>query len=440
MSADSLSSTPLDPADRDALDALVDAGFDPEGVPHAKRARARRLAVLLGLLDGPASLASEVSAGAGAGAAASAGAGLVDATMARVLSAGKAEAPLGTNVTELSVADSAALDAMVDSGWRAEGVGPIHSARAVKMAALFANLDPAQAESFEREDLISRTMTRVLTAERALGRAGRGVAVEGDMVLARRPGGFRLADMVSVAAMLFVAASIVWPAVGAARDRSMRADCVSNMNTAALGFSLYGADHRSELPMTERAAERLYLNGGPAAAAGEGSPGGGRWWHVGDPTSSHSANLFVLARGQYVTLGELACAGNPLAAQHLDLEANRDWRSSEEVSYSYQLFGRQKPQWTMASRAVVLTDRSPIVERAKRGERFDPHANSLNHRGKGQTVLFNDGDVEWMETPVLTGPGGADNMWLPRYLTGRSDATLRGYERPDGVGDAFVGP
>ncbi|RMH30078.1 MAG: hypothetical protein D6693_01245 [Planctomycetota bacterium] len=47
----------LSPADADALDALAEAGFDPARVPPVVRDRAERVAALLGLLDPPAASA-----------------------------------------------------------------------------------------------------------------------------------------------------------------------------------------------------------------------------------------------------------------------------------------------------------------------------------------------------------------------------------------------
>jgi hypothetical protein len=161
------------------------------------------------------------------------------------------------------------------------------------------------------------------------------------------------------------------------------------------------------------------------------------WWNVGDPAQSHSANLFTLIVTGYATLSDLACAGNPVAPVNLDTTGMRDWRRPNEVSYSYQLFSTRTPKWTSAVRTVVLTDRSPAIDRVRRGEAVDASERSHNHRGLGQNVLFNDGSVEWLTSPSL--PGG-DNLWTPRGWAARNSGTLAPSDRPIDETDAFVGP
>jgi hypothetical protein len=174
------------------------------------------------------------------------------------------------------------------------------------------------------------------------------------------------------------------------------------------------------------------------------SLGGGKWWDVGKP-HSNSANLFTLARAGYSELSSLACPGNPRAVTGPVPKGARDWRSLDEISYSYQImFGRERPVWNGGVRTVVLADRSPVVPRSVRGEAFDPLANAKNHGGRGQHLLYNDGSAEWARTPVLK---NGDNIWLNRALEVRIDFTssrsirpLTGTEIPDGADDACLGP
>ncbi|TVQ32055.1 MAG: hypothetical protein EA376_06945 [Phycisphaeraceae bacterium] len=410
MSSDSSSKYRLSPADAEALDALIDAGFEFEAIPSNLRARARRVADFLGLIDGPAPEASEEFRAAGPSM-------LINATMARVV-----RTPVKHTMAEpaaaLSEADAHALDALIESGWSADNVDHARRARAQRIEGLLSILDDqaAPATRAEREDLITETMAAVMR------RARSGAAAAGELNPARGRG-FRLADIASLAAMLLIGASIIWPTLTSAIENGRQAACTSGLQSAAVGFTLYSNDNQGALPRTDihRPARRA----------------GAEWWHVGQADHSHSSNLFALVIGGYVSLSELACAGNPHAPINLDLANHSDWRSIEEVSYSYQLFTEEHPRWRGPARMVVLVDRSPIIERARRGERFDPLARSLNHRSRGQNVMFNDGSVEWLVTPVLE---GGDNIWLPRSATGIPDPTLRGVERPDDAQDAFVGP
>ncbi|MBK7404773.1 MAG: hypothetical protein IPJ41_09095 [Phycisphaerales bacterium] len=175
--------------------------------------------------------------------------------------------------------------------------------------------------------------------------------------------------------------------------------------------------------------------------------GGGTWWDVGrDPQHSNSANLYTLAREQYLTLASLACPGNPQAARVARTPDARDWSSLDELSYSYRVMARpEREVWGGPSQLVVVADRSPVVLRAVRGQVIYPFESSPNHRGRGQHGLFADGSAQWLSSPVL--PSG-DNIWLPKSIEMVIDEVSRraglkpieGTEAPADRQDSFVGP
>jgi hypothetical protein len=183
----------------------------------------------------------------------------------------------------------------------------------------------------------------------------------------------------------------------------------------------------------------------PVATASLG--GSARWWDVRrDAPVSNAANLYTLPRAGYARLSDLACAGNPAACRNGRCEPGAmDWSCLDEVSYSYQImFGDHRPRWNAAGRHVVLTDRSPVVRRAVRGEAINPDENSSNHGGAGQNLLFSDGSAQWTSSPVL--PDG-DNIWLPKprvvevtFVRTPETVRIEGRELPRDENDAFVGP
>jgi hypothetical protein len=224
--------------------------------------------------------------------------------------------------------------------------------------------------------------------------------------------------MVGTAAAVLLGFSILWPIASSARDEVRIMACQSTMKNAGVGFGLYAQDYGGRLPL---------------ATAGFA----GSWWNVGTPRQSNSANLFELARTGHAKLSDLACSGRPGSPLHMHDDEQTDWRAFDEVSYSYQLPTRPRPSWTGSSRIVVMADKSPVIERARFGERFDPEARSRNHSGRGQNILFNDGAVSFEVSPIL--PNG-DNIWLPKNLERIAHPSLRGVERPTTDTDAFVGP
>jgi hypothetical protein len=280
----------------------------------------------------------------------------------------------------------------------------------------------AEREAAARAALVERTMALVVR-EAESGDAPEVLRFPGNA----RAGGFRLADLVSVAAVLLIAGSIVWPVLSNVRHRGLMTACQANLASVGRSMGAYALDNRLNMPV---------------AAA---SFGGGAWWNVGaGPGRSNSANLYTLARQQYAALAQLACPGNPAAPT---LETRRDasdWKTLEEVSYSYQImFGQHRPAWN-APRMVVISDRSPVVLRAVRRELINPWENSPNHTGRGQDVMFTDGSVEWVDSPIVA----EDNIWLPREIedairraqsAGRVDP-IDGTETPSSKTDSFVGP
>lgn len=398
----------LHPEDGAALEALINAGYDVRSairsVPNG-RERLEHLAALLKSLDSRAT--SDRS--------------LADVTFARVMQARGQK--LGSPVREpaLSPDDDAALESLVMSGFDSSRVPGTLRERARKHEGLarLVTSSGRGADASLRERTLARVQAHVDTEAGSLrietrreGRGGRG---------------FRIADLVSVAALLLIGTGVAMPVLSAARESSRRSLCKANLGSTAQAMATYAGSNRDALPMATA------------------SLGGDTWWKVGTPTSSNSANLYTLARSGYVPLETLACPGNPKAARIAPADAS-DWKCLDEISYSYQLmFGPQRPAWRRGS-AVLLADHSPVIGPAQRHEQVDPFANALNHKGAGQHVLCNDGTVCWETSPVLK---NGDNIWLTRALEQvvsqlkgdrqRQSPPLNGTEMPD-VDDTFLVP
>ena len=387
-----------------ALDALIEAGYELDNVPAEMRDRAERVAGLLGLLE-----SAETNAGLGAL--------LSSATSAQAPKAAKALEP-GLTDAKLTAPDSDALEALIESGWDASKTPRLFHERAGRIAALLSLLEPVMeqgsAEDAGADDLTERTFRMV-----ELSRANDRRKKTADALRVRSR--YSLRDIASVAAMILVVCSIGWPLISNLREGVRQSECAANMNAAGLGFTLYANDHKGQLPRQTKRLSATHSNA---------------WWNVGEGRSN-SANLFVLASEGYCTLGHLACPGNHSAATGLDHHEHQDWRKHEEVSYSYIIQGRRPHRWEGSARVVVLADRSPVIERARMGEEFDPEARSRNHRGRGENALFNDGSVVWLMHPVLE---NGDNIWLPGSIEASGSLRLKGTERPSREGDSFVGP
>ncbi len=395
--------------DAAAVDALMDASLDVSAVPASMQDRAAVVARLFAFTAAPVAQRQTDPRT------------LIDVTMARVLR--EAGGPVATPAdAELTPDDEDALDAWVGSGYRASKVAPSLRPRAERleaMAALVSQTPTAVATA--RPILIDQTMARIAAA------APRPAAEE---AVIGRVGGFRLADALSVAAVILLGVAVLWPVLTAVGGFSRRVACEDNLGVVAAAMGIYGNDYRDRLPVASASM-------------------GGSWWDVGQGRErSNSANLFLLPKLQYTNLGDLACAGNPNAVTQISDPAATDWRNLDEVSYSYYLmFADDRPTASNAKPVVILADRSPVVRRAVRGQVIFPLENSPNHGGCGQCVLRTDGSVLWLQSPMVDG----DNIWLPGWIedvlrqaeamsrSGRWEP-LRGNELPASATDVFLGP
>lgn len=390
----------LGPADAEALDALVQAGYRVEAVEPRVRARAERVGQVLGLLrcnlNAREGFAADVQRAAAAG----------------------SRSPAGDE-SGLTVGDAEAIDALIMSGFDVGGVPAELRDRASKHAAL-ANL-VTSGPSLGSADFAARTFDLVMVAADAPTNHS-----FADAARAR----VRWTDLVALAATLLLGASVILPMLGSISQRQTRSQCLANLGSVASAVAQYGNDFKRALPM---------------ATAGLG---GGVWNDVGgSPERSNSANLFTLARKGYSKLRDLACPGNAGACRDECPPGAMDWRNIDEVSYSYRLvFGPQRPNLDSPNRFVVLADRSPVVLASLRGKAASPLELSPNHRS-GQEVLFSDGSVQWMTTSTLA---NGDNIWLPWQVeeiiramqAGQPlpEKLLKGEELPQSVEDTFLAP
>ena len=385
----------LNEADAQAVDRWMDA-------QPAQDARDLRLADLLGLLNADAAISADST--------------LTDLTMLRVLRARGSQVSVDAPedvAAELTPLDAEALDAWMLAEGRVDRVPSAMRDRAARHHAL-ADLvceGPAPAVS---PDLVDKLMTRVAQTP-TKGET----ASQPDIA-----GRIRIADLMSIAAVLVVGVSVIWPMLTSMREAHHRTVSSARMAATGNGMAAYAASYGA-LPQ--------------ASASLAGDP----WWEVGqNPAHSNSANLFTLARDGFVELAQLASPTNPAAPTSAKAGDASDWDTFEEVSYSYRnMFGKGDDAFALRPTSALLADRSPIVPRSRRGEAARADANSMNFAGRGQHVLFGDGSVLWLTSPVLD---NGDNIWLPgtieRDLARDGRATLRGRETADGPEDAFLVP
>ena len=293
-----------------------------------------------------------------------------------------------TSSSELSADDQRILDALVDAGFDTDAIEaptPADTRRTRAVASLFELLEDYPVEDAD-ETLVHATLARVdhCEHERAARMSFDNASVEAGDGRRRR---LRMPDFISVAAVILIGTSVVWPVTTHLRQRAIDLGCANNMRTMAGAFGQYAAD---------------WNNAVPTAKAG--------FFSAWSPGTHNTINLNPLIQNGYCDRSHLDCPGH-------------EGQYAGSYSYQFQTAGKL-PRWGMGAKTVILGDRNPIIDMVRRREIGSALLNSINHGGRGQWVLSSDGTTVWLTQP-LVGISG-DNIWLPgRVLFLRQGDRLR---------------
>ncbi|MCP3905729.1 MAG: hypothetical protein GY715_19050 [Planctomycetes bacterium] len=280
---------------------------------------------------------------------------------------------------ELAPEDQRVVDELVDSGFDPEVIGAMSAeerARAERLMGLMDLLGDYPVEDSD-DALVHATMARIDRAEDE--RAARMAFDLNQAESSGRGAGrrIRLPDFISVAAVILIAAGVLWPTMTRFRQRSVDLQCANQLRQVGYAFSNYRADHDDQMPMATASF-------GPA------------WKDV-----RHVVNLGPLVERGYCDHGHLNCPG---VDEHADASYSYQWQLAGSP-------GRSKVNWASSPRmTLVLGDRNPLIDAYRARRSSEATAASLNHGGRGQNALANDGSTLWLVRPVI---GHDDNIWLP---------------------------
>ena len=418
----------------EALSALIGADYRIEQLPDDLRERCSRVAAVLGLLA--ASPTSDTDLNAGRESLIGRTLGLLGA--AQAASSGSLDDPQSAHQSRgwvheddsmLAAADRDAIEALVGARFDLSRVSHGVRERATQHARILSLLNLAEFAESDRTALVERTLA-VMHAD--LDKRESPMRFP-PALPDRGARGWRMSDLVSVAAVLAIGTGVLWPIFTTSRDRAQQTACLANFSALKTAFGQYGGDNTGSLPMATA------------------SLAGNVWWNIGKPTESNAANTFHLSRAGYATLDQITCPGSCMCLTGKPTAGQVDFSCMNEVSYSMQnLFANCRPAWSGGERTVILADRSPVTLANMNQTAADPTSNSPNHGARGQNVLWNDGSATWAPSPILS---TGDNIWLPQPLefkvismelvrdsAGNPVVLLKGIEQPGCEKDSFLGP
>ena len=291
----------------------------------------------------------------------------------------------------LSPDDQRIVDAIVDAGFNADAIeapSPDDQRRADAVTSLFELLGDYPVEDADNT-LVHATLARVDRCEH--DRSAR--MTFGDAAADGPRRRLRLPDFISVAAVVLIGASVVWPLSTHMRQRSIDLGCESNLRTVGLAFGSYSSAWNGAMPTVRTGLFQAWT-----------------------PGAKNAVNLNPLLEGGYCNASHLQCPGHD--------------GYGDSYSYQFQTAGRQ-PHWGVSATTIVLGDRNPLIDAARTQSVIATLSASINHGGRGQFVLSTDGSTAWLVLPVI---GTRDNIWLPGQVT----FLRQGDKLTDPAGDVFL--
>lgn len=349
-------------------------------------------------------------------------------------------------------ADMRVLDFLAEHGFDASKVHLLPEADRPRAMALVRQMQVLDAYPADDTDdtLVNATLARIDRYEAAAAESRR---------LEPRISAFRLSDFVSIAALVVAGVGVTLPIAARVRENRLTTGCQDSLRHLYEGLGAYAGSNSGALPATASIADigslfrpsagspRRVTNYLPEAGprpvltpAAMQDPGArtmriviqvpGAVFRITTvaqdwSTANHGAHLAMLAARGYCAPAALNCpacaaGGSPCFAYRVPAPGERF-------------------RFDLPDTAVLAADANPLIASMRRGAVPPARtANSGNHGGSGQNMLFGDGSIDWRSSPILTSPpaGAIDNIWLPRDERGLERSDLRAW--PSHPADNFV--
>jgi hypothetical protein len=265
--------------------------------------------------------------------------------------------------------------------------------------------------------------------------------------------------VVVVSVVVVVVTFVVLPALNSRRGHpGVRLVCASNLKGIGTSGAIYANDNNSRWPvpafdesMTGQIDYAVPVGGGYGSRRSPNCTQPSEHGNGGARQLSVTRSMWMLVRSGDITTKQFLCPTsgdreNNRKEVELYLDSYYDFADYRSVSYGYQVpFGpqitragdwmprdmplaadkgpfltanTQVPSESLA--ATVVTVPSSDIRQAGEWRPF----NSLNHAGEGQNVLFRDGHVQFLRTPIVG--IGLDNIYTVALDALQVDLRVRG--------------
>jgi prepilin-type N-terminal cleavage/methylation domain-containing protein/prepilin-type processing-associated H-X9-DG protein len=285
-----------------------------------------------------------------------------------------------------------------------------------------------------------------------------------------RRAGFTLLELLAVIFIIAIVASILLPTLHKTRrgEGSGRVKCGSNLRQIGQAILLYSNENKGAYPRT------FYVPGAPLTFSEDASDGSAARDPFGDKglpgkvaDNDVLAAMFLLIRTQDITSEVFVCPnsnaekdsfGKAAGANAQNKTSFSKWRTNLSYGlanpYPSEAAVKGGYRWnsTLGAEFAVAADVNPGVgdggdvalPNELSGAKEMQRANSPNHQGAGQNVLYGDGHVEFQQNPfcgakrdcIYTVSGSTDGS---KTTSNVSPATAGGQD-PSWSGDSVLLP